>query len=95
MSKVLDYNLEHVMSFTVTLHPPEVIGPVSEGLRVNFYVASGEVNGPKVYGKLRPVGGDALTVRTDGVAILNVRNTRGGPHIRGLHGGCGARCRRV
>jgi hypothetical protein len=72
---VLDYNLEHVMSFTVTLHPPEVIGPVSEGLRVNFYVASGEVNGPKVYGKLRPVGSDALTVRTDGVGILNVRNT--------------------
>lgn len=69
------YDLEHVMSYTVRLNPPEIIGPVSEGLRVNFYVASGEVNGPKVYGKLRPVGGDWLTVRTDGVGILDVRAT--------------------
>jgi hypothetical protein len=72
---MFEYALEHVMSYTVKLNPPEVIGPVPEGLRVNLYVASGEVNGPKVYGKLRPVGGDWLTVRTDGVGILDVRAT--------------------
>ena len=69
------YDLEHVMSYSVQLHPPEVVGPVPEGLRVNFYFASGEVSGPRVYGKLHPVGGDWLTVRTDGVGILDVRAT--------------------
>jgi hypothetical protein len=72
---VFGYDLEHVMSYSVKLHPPEVIGPVPAGLRVNFFVASGEVDGPKVYGKLHPVGGDWLTVRADGVAILDVRGT--------------------
>ena len=50
------YDLEHVMSYSVQLRLPEVIGPVPEGLRVNFYVASGEVDGPMVHGKLHPVG---------------------------------------
>ena len=68
---MLDYNLEHIMSYTVTLDP-EVIGPVPEGFRVNLHITGGEVNGPKVYGKLRPVGADWLTVRTDGVGILDV-----------------------
>jgi len=72
--KMFEYDLEHVMSYTVTLNP-EVIGPVPEGFRMNVYVVSGEVNGPKVYGKLRPVGGDWLTIRPDGVAILDVRAT--------------------
>jgi hypothetical protein len=70
-----DYDLEHIFSYTVTLHPPEVIGPVPEGARANFYVSEGEATGPKVYGKLHPVGGDWLVVRTDGVAILDVRAT--------------------
>ena len=72
---MFEYDLEHVMSYTLRLNPPEVIGPVSEGLLANFYFAGGEVNGPKVYGKLRPVGADWLTIRTDGVGILDVRAT--------------------
>ena len=62
-------------SYTVSLDPPEVIGPVPEGIRANFYFGSGEVSGPKVQGKVRPEGGDWLTVRTDGVAVLDVRAT--------------------
>ena len=72
---MFEYDLEHVMSYTLSLNPPEVIGPVAEGLLANFYFAGGEVNGPKVHGKLRPVGADWLTVRTDGVGILDVRAT--------------------
>ena len=53
---MFDYDLEHIFSYTVTLHPPEVIGPVPEGARANFYVSSGEVTGPKVHGKFHPVG---------------------------------------
>ena len=39
---MFDYELEHILSYAVTLNPPEVIGPVPEGIRVNFYVTIGE-----------------------------------------------------
>lgn len=51
------------------------MGPIPEGLRVNVYVIGGEVSGPKLGGKLRPVGGDWLTIRSDGIGILDVRIT--------------------
>jgi hypothetical protein len=71
-----DYRLEHIFSSTANLQaPPEVIGPTPAGLRVNFYVTGGEVTGPRMTGTLRPVGGDWLTIRTDGVGILDVRAT--------------------
>jgi hypothetical protein len=50
-----DYKLEHISSYTGLLaHPPEVIGPVPEGIRVNFYSAGGEITGARVRGTLRP-----------------------------------------
>ncbi len=67
--------LELVMSYTATLAEPEVIGPTPEGIRVNFYVTGGNVTGPRLSGKLRPVGADWLTIRQDGMAILDVRAT--------------------
>ena len=73
---MLPYSLEHICSYSAKLqNPPEVIGPVAEGIRVNFYVTSGEVTGPKIRGIIRPVGGDWLTIRTDGVGLLDVRAT--------------------
>jgi Protein of unknown function (DUF3237) len=73
---MIDYSLEHILSYTGTLASvPEIIGPVPEGVRVNFYTTGGEITGPRIRGKLRPVGGDWLTVRRDGVAILDVRAT--------------------
>jgi len=72
---MIEYHLEHIMSYTATLAEREVIGPLPEGLRVNVYVTGGEVTGPKVWGKIRPVGADWLTIRRDGVGILDVRGT--------------------
>jgi hypothetical protein len=72
---MIDYRLEHIMSYTAKLAPPEVIGPLPEGVRVNFYVTGGEITGPKVFGKIRPAGGDWMTVRRDGIAALDVRVT--------------------
>ena len=73
---MFDYRLEHICSYTATLKsPPELIGPVPEGIRANFYVSGGEVHGPKLRGTIHPVGGDWLTVRADGVAVLDVRAT--------------------
>ena len=70
------YKFEHVFSFDALLEsPPESIGQVAEGIRVNFYCKGGEVTGPKLNGRCRPVGGDWLTTRTDGVAVLDVRTT--------------------
>ena len=67
--------LEYVCSYWATLAPPEIVGPVPEGIRVNFYVTQGEVTGPNMKGKLRPVGGDWVVLRTDGVGVLDVRAT--------------------
>lgn len=73
---MFDYKLEHIFSYTATLKAaPEVIGPLPEGIRLNFYVTGGTVSGPKVNGRVLPVGGDWLTLRTDGVGILDVRAT--------------------
>ena len=71
-----DYKLEHICSYGGRLaDAPEIIGPVPEGIRVNFFSAGGEVTGPRIRGKVRPVGGDWVTVRKDGVAYLDVRTT--------------------
>ena len=73
---MISYKIEHIMSYSGTLaDPPEVIGPVPEGVRVNFYSTGGDIEGPAIRGKVRGVGGDWLTVRRDGVAVLDVRTT--------------------
>lgn len=73
---MIDYKLEHILSFTgIGCNAPEVIGPVPEGIRMNFYNAGGEVIGPRIRGRLRAAGGDWVTVRKDGVALLDVRVT--------------------
>ncbi len=69
------YEMKLVTSYRATLAEPEVIGPVAEGLRLNVYITGGEALGPRVKGVIRPVGADWLTIRTDGVGILDVRVT--------------------
>ena len=73
---MIDYTLEHLFSYTGTLAPSqEVIGPIAEGIRVTFYSTGGDIVGPAVRGRVRPVGGDWMTVRRDGIAVLDVRTT--------------------
>lgn len=69
------YRMEHITSYKASLSEPEVIGPVAEGLRLNFYVTGGEVLGPKIKGIIRSSGADWFTIRTDGIGILDVRAT--------------------
>jgi hypothetical protein len=71
----LSYALEYLFSYEATLQPPEVIGPVPEGIRVNAYVTGGQVWGPRLRGTVRPVGADWITIGRDGVARLDVRIT--------------------
>ena len=39
------YEMEYVMSYIAMLDQPQVIGPVAEGLRLNFNVTGGTVGG--------------------------------------------------
>jgi hypothetical protein len=72
----IGYRMDHLFSYRVGLElPPEVVGPTPEALRVNFYLAGGEISGPRVSGTIRPVGADWLVVRPDGVGILDLRTT--------------------
>lgn len=68
-------DLEYIASCLFKLGEPEVIGPVAEGLRMNVYFTGGTIDGPKIKGKVLPVGADWLTVRTDGVGLLDIRAT--------------------
>lgn len=72
---MFEYRMEYLFSYSATLTPPEVIGPVPEGIRANFYVTGGSADGPKLRGTLLPVGGDWLTLRRDGIAVLDVKAT--------------------
>jgi hypothetical protein len=73
---MFNHTLEHIFSYTATLGQPfEAIGETPLGLRLNAYVTGGEVSGPRLRGRVLPVGGDWLTVRPDGVGVLNVRAT--------------------
>jgi hypothetical protein len=68
--------LEHICSYTVDLKaPPEVIGPVPEGIRANFYITGGKIEGPRLRGEVLPVGADWLLLRRDGIGRVDVRAT--------------------
>lgn len=69
---MFDYKMEHVCSYRATLAPPEVFTAPPGDLRVNIYVTGGEVWGPRLQGKIKPIGADWWTLRTDGVAVLDV-----------------------
>jgi hypothetical protein len=74
---MFDYKLEHVFSYNATLSAAEIIGPVPDDIRVNFYVTGGKVWLPDgtVIGDVLPVGGDWLTIRRDNSGVLDVRAT--------------------
>ena len=67
--------LDYICSYTVDLQAPEIIGPTPEGLRAIFYITGGEVSGPRLRGRVRPVGADWLILRPDGVGRVDVRTT--------------------
>lgn len=68
--------LDYLFSYSFDLKlPPEVIGPLPEGIRANFYLAGGSLEGPRVKAKALPVGADFLLLRKDGICILDVHAT--------------------
>jgi len=67
--------LRHLFDMHAELSEPEVIGPVAEGMRMNFYVRGGWFRGERLRGEVCPVGGDWITLRSDGIGQLDVRAT--------------------
>ena len=63
------YELEHIFSFGAALET-EAIGPVAEGIRVNFYCQGGEVTGPKLQGCCRSVGATGSRFARTGLRSL-------------------------
>jgi hypothetical protein len=70
---MFDYQLDHILSYNITVTIPEVIGALPDGLRLNFYITGGEITGPKVWGKVLPVGADWVRIRRDGIGLIDVR----------------------
>lgn len=71
----MPHSFQQLCSYTVTLQAPEVIGPVPEGIRVNFYLTGGNITGERLRGEVLPVGADWLLIRRDGVGVVDVRAT--------------------
>ena len=73
----LPFSLEYLASIRVPLKEPETIGVTPEGIMVNWYwfPAEGVVVGPKLNAKVRRLGGDWMTIRRDGIGVMDVRAT--------------------
>jgi len=73
----LPFELEYLASVRVPLREPEIIGVTPEGILVNWYwyPAEGVISGPKLNAKVRQLGGDWMTIRRDGVGVMDVRAT--------------------
>jgi Protein of unknown function (DUF3237) len=69
--------LQYIATIRVPLQEPEIIGETPAGLLVNWFWApeEGEVVGPMIKAKVRKIGGDWMTIRRDGVGLMDVRAT--------------------
>jgi hypothetical protein len=73
----LPYDLEYLASIAVPLRGPELIGVTPEGIKVNWYWYPNEgiVTGPKLNARVLVLGGDWMTIRRDGIGVMDVRAT--------------------
>lgn len=69
-------NLNYLGTVQVWLQEsPDIIGETPEGLRVNWSIKTGQVNGPKLNAIFGPHGGDHMTIRHDGIGIVGAYAT--------------------
>jgi hypothetical protein len=69
------YELSFFAALTLNLRP-EIIGATPEGYRIDFFVESGQVLGPRFNATVRRrEGGDWMCIRRDGIGVLDVRLT--------------------
>ncbi len=76
-------------SLRAVLHK-EVVGPMSDGLRVNWHITEGTFVGPNLDAVVLPGAADWMHIRPDGIAIINVQacfETREHVRVYGSYGG--------
>ena len=69
------YTLERLAQVQAFLAQGDVIGPTPDGLRINFLITGGSIVGERFNATVEAGGADALRVREDGTAIVEVRAT--------------------
>jgi hypothetical protein len=82
--------LEPMFRASIAVAPPRVLGRVAGGDRRIIDILGGEVEGPRLAGRILPGGADWQIVRTDGVVELEARyliRTRDGVEIAVLNRG--------
>jgi Protein of unknown function (DUF3237) len=71
-----EYGMEFLGALNVQLaKPAESFGATADGLHITFWIASGEIRGPKINATILGEGGDWMNVRRDGVGEADVRIT--------------------
>jgi hypothetical protein len=65
--------LNFVANVQVQFDPPQFIGETPAGMRVNFFVREGSVEGDGVRGKVMQASSDHMIVRRDGMGIVRIR----------------------
>jgi hypothetical protein len=73
MNGIQTPELVHVADLVVKIDPPIEIGRISGNLRRMIPIATGDVLGPKLYGKVLAGGADYQSLRADGVSELEAR----------------------
>jgi hypothetical protein len=71
------FELDYLGSLRLKLREPELIGETPDGLLVNWYwyPTEGSFVGPKLNATVRALGGDWMTIRHDGIGLMDVRAT--------------------
>jgi hypothetical protein len=71
------FELDYLGSLQLKLREPELIGETPDGLLVNWfwYPTEGSFVGPKLNATVRALGGDWMTIRHDGIGLMDVRAT--------------------
>jgi len=64
---------EFLFRLSLTVAPPQVIGPALGGERRVFAITGGSFEGPRLSGAVLPGGGDWMVLEPDGTARLDVR----------------------
>lgn len=71
--KRFDPGLTFVSTVCVRFHPPQFIGETPAGVRVNFLVREGSVEGPGVCARVTEGSSDQMIIRRDGMGVVRIR----------------------
>jgi hypothetical protein len=71
------FTMEWIGTVRVPLQKPDEIGITPEGIKVNWFwlPKEGIAKGPHISGRVRGIGGDWMTIRPDGIGLMDVKAT--------------------